>query len=158
MSDTIDPKTSHKQNVEQHFKSLISLWNEFIVSADDSLRELPTDCDKWLKEVRKKKRVKCPLEGCSQSYSSVGGLKYHYKRCGIELKFVWKCKLCGYEAVKGNRLIIQHLWSDHKVIMIFNPIHSFEYFSGITATNIPRIGRNRGNITDNIFNNHFGCG
>ena len=138
VSEEITELHAPKQNIEQHFKTLITLWSEFITSIDDSLRDLPETCENWAKDVRKKGKVKCPLKvtiverfsiisslivdflkGCSQSFTTVSGLKYHYKRCGIELKYLWKCKICGYEAIKGNRLIIQHLWQTHKVLAFY---------------------------------------
>lgn len=42
--------------------------------------------------IKKAKKIACPIEKCGKTFTSIGGLKYHYARCNITRCF--KCKVC----------------------------------------------------------------
>ncbi|XP_054156581.1 general transcription factor 3C polypeptide 2-like [Oppia nitens] len=102
-----------KMTAESMLRKILSTWSDLMLSVKDFLRQVPKD-NTWTYDVAKAGKVKCPLKGCNQEFTTRDGLKYHYQRCGIEFKFLWKCKLCGFEAQKGNKTIIQHIWNNHK--------------------------------------------
>ncbi|CAG2121066.1 unnamed protein product, partial [Medioppia subpectinata] len=49
---------------------------------------------------------------------------------------MWKCKICGFEAIKGNKIIVHHIWNNHKELVPELPLDLLEFVSSLTLSNI----------------------
>ena len=99
--------------VQRRRNMLLDLWTDFIEVPVTELREISAELrGRWKKQ--KKKKYSCPERECSKSFTTIPGVVYHYKRCGIstETSGTVKCKLCGETALLAKKLLY-HLFNDH---------------------------------------------
>ncbi|XP_075450809.1 zinc finger protein 512 [Ascaphus truei] len=79
----------------------------------------PSIRQKLRKMLKRIGRLKCPLEGCPGSFTSVMGYLYHAKKCGkqeSELEGMsLKCHHCG-KAYKSRAGLVYHLKSEHGAV------------------------------------------
>uniref|UniRef100_A0A6G1SJ35 General transcription factor 3C polypeptide 2 n=1 Tax=Aceria tosichella TaxID=561515 RepID=A0A6G1SJ35_9ACAR len=62
--------------------------------------------------IKRTKKISCPIESCRKTFTTIGGLKYHYARCNIERCF--KCKVCTpYEELKTRGDLLRHMIRAH---------------------------------------------
>ncbi|KAM4694061.1 zinc finger protein 512 [Discoglossus pictus] len=85
-----------------------------IGSGDDF--NAPSIRQRLRKMLKRIGRLKCPLEGCPGSFTSVMGYLYHAKKCGkqeSELEeLIMKCRHCG-KAYMSRAGLMYHLKSEH---------------------------------------------
>ncbi|XP_053566956.1 zinc finger protein 512 [Bombina bombina] len=90
-----------------------------LVSVDDF--NAPSIRQTLRKVLKRIGRLKCPLEGCPGTFTSVMGYLYHAKKCGkkeSELdKMVLKCRHCE-KAYRSRAGLMYHLKSEHGEITL----------------------------------------
>lgn len=62
--------------------------------------------------IKKAKKITCPIQSCRKTFTTVGGLRYHYARCNIERCF--KCLVCNppFE-LKTRGDLLRHMVRSH---------------------------------------------
>lgn len=62
--------------------------------------------------IKRNKKISCPITSCGKTFTSIGGLKYHYARCNIERSF--KCKVCNPHVQLSTRgELLRHMILSH---------------------------------------------
>lgn len=62
--------------------------------------------------IKRHKKIACPISSCGKTFTSIGGLKYHYARCNIERSF--KCKVCDPHTQLSTRgELLRHMILSH---------------------------------------------
>lgn len=110
---------------------VLELWKDFYTAPAKKrdLKEVPEDLKvSWRKlfgtnKKPKRKSVKCPNKSCGRSFTTYGGMTYHYERCSLKLtddnqknnQKNYTCKLCN-EIISSDgtiRGVIPHMLSVH---------------------------------------------
>lgn len=99
-------------------KLVIEFWSDYIDKPSDGLLPLEKKITgKWKRTLKTAKKVKCPREGCESSFTTVAGLTYHYRRCGLHQSY--KCKLCDYSSDNTHRGLLSHMVECHSVSFLY---------------------------------------
>lgn len=71
--------------------TILQSWSEYWT--EYTLREgEPYSKQKAKEIIAKSKKIACPIESCGKTFTTPGGLRYHYARCNIERSY--KCIVC----------------------------------------------------------------
>lgn len=116
-SDTNDADDIRKSRIRDSNKefakrmTILQTWSQHW--SDYTTREGEAYPQKEAKSIIKKaKKITCPIPTCRKSFTTVGGLRYHYARCNIERCF--KCKVCNPPTEHKTRGdLLRHMVRSH---------------------------------------------
>lgn len=91
--------------------TILQTWSEYWT--EYTLREGEPYPKQRTKEIiAKSKKVACPIESCGKTFTTPGGLRYHYARCNLERNF--KCIVCNPPLSLTTRgEILRHMIHSH---------------------------------------------
>jgi len=91
--------------------TILQSWSEHW--RDYSTREGEAYPQQQAREMIKRlKKIACPIESCGKTFTSIGGLKYHYARCNLERSFT--CLVCDPHAQLSTRgELLKHMILNH---------------------------------------------
>lgn len=91
--------------------TILQTWSEYWT--EYTLREgEPYPKQKAKEIIAKFKKVACPIESCGKTFTTPGGLRYHYARCNLERNF--KCIVCNPPLCLTTRgEILRHMIHSH---------------------------------------------
>uniref|UniRef100_A0A224YND2 General transcription factor 3C polypeptide 2-like n=1 Tax=Rhipicephalus zambeziensis TaxID=60191 RepID=A0A224YND2_9ACAR len=67
----------------------------------------PTLVASWAEALASTAYIECPNQGCSKSFSTVGGLQYHFRRC--RLMQLYRCLHCCEATFARPKTLLDHL-------------------------------------------------
>lgn len=116
-NDSDDQEEARKSRIRDSNKSfnrrmeLLKTWSDHW--SDFTTRDGEAYPQQKAKDIIKKfKKIECPIEKCDKSFTSIGGLKYHYARCNITRSY--KCKVCNpFTEYSTRGEILRHMILSH---------------------------------------------
>lgn len=116
-SNHLDPDDVRKSRIRDSNKefarrmTILQSWSEHWT--EYSLREGEAYPRQKAKDIiAKAKKITCPIESCGKSFTTPGGLRYHYARCNIERSF--RCIVCNPPLSLSTRgEILRHMIQNH---------------------------------------------
>lgn len=116
-NDSDDQEEARKSRIRDSNKefarrmTILQTWSEYW--SDFTTRDGEAYPQQQAKDIIKKsKKITCPIEKCNKSFTSIGGLKYHYARCNITRCF--KCKVCNpFTEYSTRGEILRHMILSH---------------------------------------------
>lgn len=116
-NDSDDQEEARKSRIRDSNKefarrmTILQTWSDYW--SDFTTRDGEAYPQQQAKDIIKKtKKITCPIEKCNKSFTSIGGLKYHYARCNITRCF--KCKVCNpFSEYSTRGEILRHMILSH---------------------------------------------